>query len=159
MADIVTQRNIGSMGDIKRLTDHATSTAGSTGDGTTVTGNSLDRVGAFSGSPPDSALVSVIYETTLQSGATLSVGYAVQSSPDNSTWTDYQTATYAVTATGASGGGAVKGEFNVQVNLRNAQRYVRFNYTPKCSSTGTDTTYSDGVGFFGGGDRLASTNA
>lgn len=159
MADIVSQRNIGQMGDIKRLTDHATSTAGGTGDATSVTGASLDRVGAFSGSLPDSALISVLFEATLASGATLSVQYDLQSSPDNSTWTDYQTGTYVVAATGASGGSVVKGEFNVQVNLRNAARYLRFIYSPKCSSTGTDTTYSDGVGFFGGGDRLPSTNA
>ena len=158
MGDITQQRDIGALVDLKRLTDHATSTAGGSGDGTTVTGNTIDREGFGNGSLPLSALMGVIFETTLQSGATLSVGYDVQSSPDNSTWADYQTATYAVAATGPSGGGAVKGQFNVRVNLTSAARYVRFNYAPKCSSTGTDTSYSDGVGVFGGFDRLAAPN-
>lgn len=159
MADIVTQRNIGAYGDLKRLSDHGTSTAGGTGDGTTVTGLSIDREGFGNSGPALSAELGVIFEATLASGATLSVGYAVQDSADNSTFADYQTATYVVASTGASGGSANKGEFNVQVNLTSARRYIRFNYTPKCSATGTDTTYSDGVGFFAGMDRLPATNA
>lgn len=159
MSDITLQRNVGALGDLKRLTAHGTSTAGGSGDGTTITGLTIDREGFGNGSLPLSALMSVIFEATLQSGATLSIGYDVQNSPDGSTWTDYQTATYAVAATGPSGGGAVAGEFNVQVNLTSAMRYVRLNYAPKCSSTATDTTYSDGVGFFAGFDRLPASNA
>jgi len=159
MGDIVQQRNIGALGDLKRLSDHATSTAGGTGDTTTVTGLSIDR-GGFGGAPlPLSALMSVDFEATLASGATLSIGYAVQDSADNSTFADYQTATYTTASTGASGGSTNKGQFNVQVNLTSARRYVRFNYNPKCSATGTDTTYSDAIGFFAGTDRLAASNA
>jgi hypothetical protein len=159
MGDIVQQRNIGALGDLKILTDRATSTAGGAGDGTTVTGLSVDRQGFGNGSMPNSALVGVLFEATLQSGLTLSVGYAVQDSADNSTFADYQTATYTTAATGASGGSTVKGEFNVQLNLTSARRYIRFNYAPKCSATGTDTTYSEAVGFFAGTDRLAASNA
>ena|SRR5579872_2903707 len=159
MSDIVLTRNVAALGDIKRLTDHGTSTAGGTGDATSITGLTIDREGFAGGSLPDSLLASVIFEATLASGATLSVGYAVQDSADNSSFADYQTATYAVVATGPSGGGAVKGQFNVPVNLTSARRYTRFNYNPKCSSTGTDTTYSDGVGFFAGFDRLPASNA
>lgn len=158
MGDIVQQRNIGGLVDLVRLTDHATSTAGGTGDTTTVTGNTIDRQGYSNGSPPLSALMGVIFEATLQSGKTLSFGYAVQDSPDGTNWSDYQTATYAVASTGASGGSTNKGQFNVQVNLSTARRYVRFNYNPKCSATGTDTTYSDGVGVVAGFDRLAAPN-
>jgi hypothetical protein len=156
MGDIIQQRNIGALIDIKRLTDHGTSTAGGTGDATSITGITIDREGFGNGSLPLSALASVIYEATLASGATLSIGYAVQDSADSSTWADYQTATSAVVSTGASGGSTNKGAFNVQVNLTTARRYVRFNYMPTCSATGTDTTYSDGVGAFGGFDRLAA---
>jgi hypothetical protein len=156
--DITTQRNIASLGDLKRLADHATSTAAGTGDATSVTGLTIDRQGFGNGSMPASALVGVHYETTLASGATLSIGYAVQDSADNSTWADYQTATYALAATGPSGGGAVKGSFNVAVNLGSARRYVRLNYNPDLSATGTDTSYSDAVGFFAGFDRLAAPN-
>jgi hypothetical protein len=159
MADITLQRNVGALGDLKRLTDHGTSVAGGSGDATSITGLSIDRAGFGNGSLPLSALVSVDYEGTLASGKTLSVGYAVQDSADNSTWADYQTATSAVVSTGASGGSVNKGQFNVQVNLTSARRYVRFNYMPTCSNTQTDTTYSDATGFFAGFDRLASSNA
>ena len=157
MADMVLQRNVGALGDLVRLSDHATSTAGGTGDGTTVTGNTVDREGFSTGSMPLSALMGVIYEATMATGRTLSIGYDVQHSPDNSTWTDYQSATYQVVATSVVGAGTpLKGQFNVAVSLGSAQRYVRFNYTPKCSNSQTDTTYSDAVGFFGGFDQLAA---
>jgi hypothetical protein len=159
MGDIVENRNIGALGDLKRLSDHATSTAAGSGDATTVTGLSIDRQGFGNGSMPNSALAGVFYESTLASGATLSIGYAVQDSADNSSWADYQTATYTTASTGASGGSTNKGQFNVQVNLRGARRYVRFNYNPDLSAGGTDTSYSDAVGFFAGSDRLAASNA
>lgn len=156
---IVTQRNIGALGDLVRMSDHGTSTAAGSGDATTVTGLTIDR-GGFSGGAlmPDSALMSVIYEATLASGKTLSIGYAVQDSADNSSWADYQTATYVAVSTGGSGGSTNKGQFNVQVNLTSARRYVRFNYNPDLNATGTDTSYSDAVGFFAGFDRLAAPN-
>lgn len=157
MSDIVTQRNIGALGDLVRLTDHGTSTAAGTGDAASITGLTIDREG-FSNGMPLSALMGVIYEATLASGKTLSIGYAVQDSPDGSNWSDYQTATYQVVSTGGSGGSTNKGEFNVQVNLSSARRYVRFNYNPDLNATGTDTSYSDGVGFLGGWDRLAAPN-
>ncbi len=159
MSDIVLQRNVGALGDLKRLSDHGTSTAGGTGDATSITGVTIDRAGFGNGSMPLSALASVLFEATLASGKTLSIGYAVQDSADNSSWADYQTATSAVASTGGSGGTTNKGQFNVQVNLTSARRYVRFNYMPTCSATGTDTTYSDAVGFFAGTDRLPASNA
>lgn len=156
MSDIVLQRDVGALGDLKRLSDHATSTAGGSGDATTVTGLSIDRAGFGNGSLPMSALASVDFEATIASGATLSIGYAVQDSADNSTWADYQTATYTTASTGASGGSTNKGVFNVHVNLTSARRYVRFNYNPDLSASGTDTSYSDATGFFAGFDRLAA---
>jgi hypothetical protein len=159
MSDIVLQRNVAALGDLMRLSDHATSIAGGSGDATTVTGLTIDREGFSNGSLPLSAEMGVIFEATLASGATLSLGYAVQDSADSSNWADYQTpAASVVVATGPSGGGAVKGEFNVPVLLSSARRYVRFNYKPTCSATGTDTTYSDAVGFLAGFDRLAAPN-
>jgi hypothetical protein len=158
MSDIVTQRNIGALGNLVRLADHGTSTAAGSGDATSITGLTIDRFGFGNGSPPDSALFGVLFESTIGSGKTLSIGYAVQDSADGTNWSDYQTATYAVASTGGSGGTTNKGEFNVQVNLRSARRYVRFNYNPDLSATGTDTSYSDAAGFFGGFDRLAAPN-
>lgn len=154
--NITNQHNIGALVDVERASDHATSTAGGSGDTTTVTGLTIDRQGFSTGSMPRSALFSVIYEATLQSGKTLSLGYAVQDSADGSNWSDYQTATYAVVSTGGSGGSTNKGQFNVAADLNGARRYTRFNYNPKCSATATDTTYSDAVVVVAGFDRLAA---
>jgi len=159
MGDIVQQRNIGALGDLLRLSDNTAATAGGTGDAASVTGLTVDREGFAGGSLPDSALMSVLYEATLASGKTLSIAYAVQDSADNSNWSDFQTGAAAVAATGPSGGGTVKSEFNVQVNLRSARRYVRFNYNPDLSATGTDTAVAVAAGFFGGFDRLVASNA
>jgi hypothetical protein len=156
MADIVLQHNVEGLGTLKRLSDHSTATAGGAGQATTVTGLTIDRKGFSTGSLPRSADLGVLYEATLQSGATLSLGYDVQHAPDGATWTDFQTATYVTVATGPSGGGVVKGDFNVAVDLGMAQRYVRFNYNPSLSSTGTDTLIADACGFFAGFDRLAA---
>jgi len=154
MADMLTQHNIGAYGDLVRMSDHETTTAAGAGDASTFTGNTIDREGFGNSGPSLSALMGVIYEATLASGKTYSIGYGVQHSPDNSTWTDYQTATYVVVATGISGGGVAKGQFNVQVDLTNAKRYVRFMANADLNATGTDTSYYDVVGFFAGMDRL-----
>src|SRR5262252_1802352 len=147
MADINLVRNVGALGDILRLSDHATATAGGTGDATSTTGISIDREGFSTGSLPLSMLASVAYEATLGSGNTLSIGYAVQHSADNSNWSDYQTATYVTVATGASGGSVQKGAWK-----------VRFNFNPDLNRAGTDTGYYDAVGFIGGFDRQPAPN-
>ena len=158
MADIVIQKNIGAMVDIVRASAAASAVAAGTGDATTTTGSTIDRMG-YGGSMPRSALFSVIYDATLASGKTLSMGYAVQNSPDNSTWTDYQTATYAVVATGATGGSVAAGEFNIQVDLNNASRYIRINSNPDLNASGTDTAVTRAVAALGGFDRLPASNA
>jgi hypothetical protein len=159
MPDVLTQHNVASLGTLQRLTDHSTATAGGSGDATSVTGNTIDRMGFSTGSMPRSAVMGVAYEATLASGKTISFGYAVQDSADSSTWADYQTATFAVVSTGASGGSTNKGTFEVPVDLNNARRYIRFNYQPDLSATGTDTAYADGVGFLAGFDRLPAPTA
>lgn len=155
MADIVLQRDIASLGALLRLSAASAATAAGTGDATTVTGVTVDRLGFGNGSMPNVINPGVCYEATLASGATLSIGYAIQDSADGSTWADYQTATYAVVATGPSGGGARSGVFDLgSVNLSSARRYVRTNYIPDLSATGTDTAVFRAVGFAAGFDRL-----
>ncbi len=158
MPDILTQHNIAALVDLRRLTDHSTATAGGTGAGTQVVGLTVDRMGMGTGSLAQSALMGVIYETTLAAGDTLSLAYEIDSSPDGSTWTNIQSATAAVVATGPTGGGTIKSEFNVAADLTGAARYVRFSYTPTFSAPNTDTFYGDGVGAFGGFARLAAPN-
>jgi len=152
--NLVTQSNVSAIGAVKRLSLPATATAAGAGDATTITGITIDRAAFPQGSLPLAAEFSLLYEATLASGKTLAVGYAVQDSADGATFTDYQTATYVVAATGPNGGGAVGGEFSVAVNLSSARRYVRFNANPDLNNTATDTGVYRAVGLFAGFDRL-----
>lgn len=154
MPGIVLQRDVASLGALKNLSAASAATAAGAGDSATTTGSTIDRAAFPSGSLPGSAVFGVAYDATLGSGKTLSFGYAVQDSPDGTNWSDYQTATYAVAATGPSGGGAVSGVFEVAVNLGSARRYVRHNYATDLSATATDTAVGRAVGFFAGADRL-----
>jgi hypothetical protein len=154
MADIVLQRDVGSLGSLLRLSVAASALAAGTGDATSTTGLTIDRMAFSSGAMPGDLAAAVVYEATLGSGKTLSIGYAAQDSADGTNWSDYATATYAVVATGPSGGGAVGGQLEVGVNLSSARRYVRFDFNPDLSATGTDTAVARAVGFFAGFDRL-----
>lgn len=158
MSSIVTQRNIAALGDLVRLSDGVAETAAGSGDATTVTGTTIDRGGFGGGSMPGSAILGVLYSATLASGKTLSISATVQDSADNSTFADFSTVGATVAATGPSGGGAVHGQYNVPVNLGSARRYVRFNYQPDLSATGTDTAVTCSAGFFAGFDRLPASN-
>lgn len=154
MADIVLQRGVGALGHTKRLSAAASAVAGGAGNSTTTTGVTIDRMGFVTGSLPDALAAAVAWEAVLATGKTLSIGYAVQDSADNSTFADYQTATYAVVATGSTAASAAAGEFEVAVNLTSARRYVRFNFAENLSATQTDTSAARAVGFFAGFDRL-----
>ncbi|HZP88648.1 MAG TPA: hypothetical protein VFB54_17700 [Burkholderiales bacterium] len=153
---IVVQRNIGALGDLLRLTDQASATAAGAGDATSVTGQTIDRANIAGGVLPLSALMAVLFSATLASGKTLSVAYAVQDSADGTNFSDYQTGAATVAATGPSGGGTVRGQYEIPVNLTSARRYVRLNFQPDLSATGTDTAVAIGAGFFAGFDRLAA---
>lgn len=152
---IVTNHNIGGLGALKRLSANATATAAGTGDSTTTTGVTIDRMGFASGSMPASAVFGVLWEATMATSKTLSIGYAVQDSADNSNWSDYATATYAVVGTGSTAASVLSGEFQADVDLQSARRYVRFNFAVDLSATQTDTAVARAAGFFAGMDRLA----
>jgi len=160
MADITLQRNVGSLGDLLRLSDQAALTAAGSGDATTVTGQTIDRMAigtsGSSGAMPLSALVAVLFSATLASGKTLSVTFDVQDSPDGTNFSDYATSAALVVATGPSGGGTVRGQSVQQVSLTSARRYVRLLFLPDLSATGTDTAVAMGAAFVGGFDRLAA---
>lgn len=154
MADIVLQRDVGSLGALKRLSAAAAAVAAGAGDSTTTTGITIDRMNFPAGAMPNVLAAAVAWEAVLATGKTLSIGYAVQDSADNSNWSDYQTATYAAVATGSTAASAASGEFEVGVNLSSARRFVRFNSAMDLSATQTDTAASRAVGFFAGFDRL-----
>jgi hypothetical protein len=154
MTDIVLQHDVGSLGSLLRLTAAAAATAAGAGDSTTTTGATIDRFGSFSGSMPESMVFAIPWDATLATSKTLSIGYAVQTSDDGASWTDFQTATYAVVATGATAASVLAGTFQVGVDLTAARRYLRGDFAMDLSATGTDTSAARGVGFFAGFDRL-----
>lgn len=151
---IVTNHNIGQLGALRRLSAAASATAASTGDSTTTTGATIDRMGFGVPGMPGSVALGVIWDATLATSKTLSIGYAVQDSADGSNWSDYQTATYAAVATGSTAASALSGQLEVAVDLSSARRYIRANFAIDLSATQTDTAVARAAGFFGGFDRL-----
>ena len=158
MSDIVQIRDVGDTGSIRRLSDQAALTAAGSGDATTVTGVTIDRLGFSGSSIAQSSELVVLFAATLASGATLSVTFDLQDSADATNFSDYATSAATVAATGPSGGGVVKSQINFGVNLRAARRYVRLLFVPDLSATGTDTATAIASGFFGGFDRLPQIN-
>lgn len=153
-SSIVLQHNVGQLGSLRRLSAAAAATAASTGDSTTTTGITIDRMGFNNKSMPNSMVAAVLYEATLATGKTLSIGYAIQDSADGSNWSDYATGTYVAVATGATAASAVAGEYQADIDLQSARRYVRHNFALDLSATQTDTAVARAAGFFGGFDRL-----
>lgn len=154
--NIVVQRNVAALITQRAASAPGSAVAAGSGDATTVTGISINREGLGNGSLPDSALFAVNFGATLASGKTLSLALTVQDSADNSSWSDYQTQASAVVATGPSGGGVVNGQANLGVNLTSARQWIRLNWQPDLSATGTDTSVGIGVAVLAGFDRLAA---
>jgi hypothetical protein len=154
MADSVLQKDGAQLGAFKRLSAAASAVAAGAGDATTVTGATIDRFALGGGSLAGSLAAGVVFDTTLATGKTLSIGYAVQDSADGANWADYQTATYAVVATGSTGASVIAGEAEFDIGLGSARRFVRFNHNPDLSATQTDTALTRAAGFFAGFDRL-----
>lgn len=160
MSDIVLQKNVGALIDVKSLLAPAYAwTAGGASDSITFTSSSLDRESLSTGSLPQCCDVDVFYSATLGSGQTLSMYLEIDSAPDNSTWTALATEASAVVATGPSGGGAVTGVYRMTVQtiadnptpgpgvgLSAAQRYIRVLGVPHLSRTGTDTAQIQALG-------------
>lgn len=151
---IVTNRNIGQLGAIRRLSAGASATGGGAGDAATVTGATIDRMGFGLSSLPMSLALGVVYEGALATGKTLSVAYQVQDSADGTTWADYATSAPAIVATGSTASSAIAGQLEAAIDLSSARRYVRANFVPDLSATQTDTASFRAVGFFAGFDRI-----
>lgn len=168
MGSIVTQRDIGSLVDVKSLSALLSWTAGGGADSATFTGTVIDREGFTTGSLPSTVDVDVWYSATLGSGHTLSLYMDVQHGASSSVFSDYATEQATVIATGPSGGGAVTGVYRMQVassnapaghpgiDVRGTQRYLRPLIIPHLSATGTDTAEIVAIGVFGGFDFLAA---
>lgn len=168
MSDIVLQKNLGALIDVKALSNALSWTAGGGADNAAFTGLTIDREGFSTGSLPRSADIDVFFTATLAATHTLSLALTLNSSPDGSTWTALATQTATVVATGPSGGGTVEGVLRMTppsadnpsnipgVNLGSAQRFLQLVVTPHLSAGSVDTAIIAGIGVFGGFDQLAA---
>ena len=152
--NIVIQRDIQALLTAKIASVFDSATAGGTGDNTAVLGTAIDRL-AMAGVALNAEII-LAFSAVLAATATLTLKTVkVQDSADGSTWADFATFTDpGVVATGPTGGGTVAGVVKFGVNLGSARRFVRVDYTPDLSASGTDTCQVLAVLNFGGFDRL-----
>lgn len=127
-------------------------TAAGTGDNTAVTGKTIDRLGY------DSCVFTIAFLAALTEAKTLTIAAEYQESADNSTW-DTAVALQAATlaATGDTGGSNEYGEVEFDLSLRSKKRYIRLNFTPDLTHTGTDTAIVVGTVQLGGKTELPAT--
>jgi hypothetical protein len=130
-----------------RVCGLATATAAGTGDATAVTGATIDRQGF------GSAKVVVCWLTTLTAAKTLSLAVAYQDSADGSSW-NTAVALQAATVMATGELTASKDEVEFNLDMSGLQRYVRINFTPDLSHTGTDTAVVAATIILGGADEL-----
>lgn len=125
----------------------SSATAAGTGDATEVNGAYIDRQG-FS-----SLKVVIAYSATLAATQTLSVAANLQdaTSSGGAGVADYGDAmASAVVATGDTGGSTEFGVVELDFDVSGADQYVRVQYTPDLSASGTDTASLSAVYILGG---------
>lgn len=132
----------------------AAQTAGSEAE---VTGVTIDRY-ALANRCRSAALI-VAGRATLTSGKTLAITANFQDSANDSDWTDYGETTEVLTAEqvlDAAGGALAATAFSVElpINLVTARRYIRAQFTPVFSFTGTDTGEFAAVVILGGAEVM-----
>lgn len=127
-------------------------TAAGTGDNTAVTGQTIDILGY------DSGKVLITYQTTLTEAKTLAIAAEYQEGSGSNTW-DTAVALQASTVeeTGGTGGGTYYGTCEFDLNLMNKKRYLRINFTPNLSHSGTDTSICTATLLLGGADSNPCT--
>lgn len=128
----------------------ASATAGGSGDATEVDGQWIDRMGF------KSAKLVVTFDATLGDGDTLSIAANLQDATDASGTgaADFGDALAdAVVATGGTGGSTEVGAVELDVNLTEANRFVRAQFTPDLSASTTDTAIVAATLVLGGPNR------
>ena len=128
--------------------------AGATEDGVKVTGSSLDR--ATPGAARyDSMSLELSGVATLAQDETLSFAVEYQDSADGSTWnTAVAMQASTVAATGGTGGSNESFVVELDLDMSDLSRYVRFNVTPACSAASADVAVWSAAAVFGGADIL-----
>lgn len=146
----MTSRDIGAQ-IAGRACAAATAVAAGTGDATEVSGQWIDRQGFLS------AKLIVTYQAVLAEGETISIAANLQDATDSSGTgaADFGTASAdAVRATGGSGGSTERGVVEIDVDLSAARQYVRAQFTPNLSASGTDTAILSAVLVLGGAESI-----
>lgn len=125
----------------------SSATAAGTGDATEVNGAYIDRQG-FS-----SLKVLISYSAVLAATKTLSIAANLQdaTSSAGAGVADFGAAMAStVVATGATGGSTETGVVELDFDISGADQFVRVQYTPDLSNTGTDTASLAAVYVLGG---------
>jgi hypothetical protein len=121
-------------------------TAAGTGDNTAVTGQSIDTYA--SGQRGESMSFIVAAHADLTATKVLTVAAEYQTSEDNSTWAAAVSLYSATTV--VSGTGEQYGVKETHLKIKGLPRYIRFNYTPNLTASGSDTAVVVGVAVMGG---------
>ncbi len=136
-------------------------TAAGTGDATEVDGTFLDRTGFLT------CVAIITWEATLADTETLSIAANLQDASDGAGAgaADYGPAfANAIVGTGLTGGTTERGVVVLEINLiadavpagdiRVCDQFVRIQFTPDLSASGTDTAVISGTIVFAGADTL-----
>ncbi len=133
-------------------------TAAGTGDATAVTGATINRK-PLGGTGYDACVLALGYKTTLGSAETLKYQVEVQEADESSTVGtagSFGTATVLQASTTQETGvktGAVGVLVIEDTGFKSRKQYVRYNFTPDLSASGTDTAVSELTAVLGGADR------
>lgn len=127
--------------------------AAGTGDNTEVTSGVIDRQAV--GKNALSCLVVFSGSATLAENETLQVAFNLQESSDNAAadaYADVTAATVAATTvlTGVNGGAKQNFTYQKKFDLTLLERYLKLQFTPNCSASGTDTFEMSAVVILGG---------
>lgn len=130
-----------------------TATAAGSGDATEVVGDTID-LEALS-SRPSSVVFEIPVKSVLADTETCVLVGDLEKSADGSTWSSLVASATLLTLTGETGGTTEKGVARMGADLIQTNcRYIRCNYTPELSASGTDTAALGGaVAVFGGLDE------
>lgn len=127
--------------------------AAGTGDNTEVTSGAIDRQAV--GQNALSCLVVFSGSATLAENETLQIAFNLQQSSDNGSsdaYADVTAATVSATTvlTGLAGGAKQNFTYQAKFDLSALERYLKLQFTPNCSASGTDTFEMSAVVILGG---------
>jgi hypothetical protein len=122
-------------------------TAAGSGDATAAPGDSIDLTALADRF--ESVAFAITAKAVLADTKSLTLTAKIETSSDNSVWSDLVAAATVISVT-SSGGTTEKKVAVVGTSLEYASRYIRVNVTPDLSASGTDTAAISHIALFGG---------